>query len=159
MSEPLDAGLLVLDHRLLAHEPSHYASLSVLELPLTADQRTVLRGRRQTACGREVVLQLPREQALMPGERLSDRDEHVHVLVTAASEALMRVEAATTLALLEAAYHLGNRHVALELHEDELFLLQDSVLATMLKGRGLAVTHCCRPFMPEGGAYLTHQHA
>jgi len=105
------------------------------------------------------LLQLPRERALMPGDRLTDSHEQLHVLVTAAPEELLRVEAATPLALLEAAYHLGNRHVALELHEHELLLLNDSVLAAMLNGRGLKLTRCCGPFRPEGGAYLAHQHA
>ena len=155
----MDVGLIVLDHRLLSEEPLPDATLAVMELPLSADQRTVLRGRRRTACGRDVLLQLPRERALMPGDRLTDAHEQVHVLVTAALEELLRVEAATPLALLEAAYHLGNRHVALELHEDELLLLNDSVLETMLKGRGLKLTRCCRSFMPEGGAYIAHQHA
>jgi len=149
----------VLDHRLLPEEPLPDATLAVMELPLSADQRTVLRGRRRTACGREVLLQLPRERALVPGDRLTNSLRQVHVLVTAALEELLRVEAATPLALLEAAYHLGNRHVALEVHEHELLLLDDSVLASMLKGRGLQVTRCCRPFRPEGGAYLAHQHA
>jgi len=149
----------VLDHRLLPEELLPDATLAVMELPLSADQRTVLRGRRRTACGREVLLQLPRERALMPGDRLTDSHEQVHVLVTAAPEELLRVEAATPLALLEAAYHLGNRHVALELHEHELLLLNDSVLTVMLNGRGLKVTRCCRPFMPEGGAYIGHQHS
>ena len=62
------------------------------------------------------------------------------------------------MALLTAAYHLGNRHVALELHEHELLLLDDSVLASMLESRGLMVTRCVRPFMPEGGAYHHHHH-
>ena len=149
----------MLDHRLLPEEPLPDATLAVMELPLSADQRTVLRGRRRTACGREVLLQLPRERALVPGDRLTNSLRQVHVLVTAALEELLRVEAATPLALLEAAYHLGNRHVALEVHEHELLLLDDSVLASMLKGRGLQVTRCCRPFRPEGGAYLAHQHA
>ncbi len=149
----------MLDHRLLSEELLPNGTLAVMELPLSADQRTVLRGRRRTACGREVLLQLPRERALMPGDRLTDSHEQVQVLVTAGAEELLRVEAATPLALLEAAYHLGNRHVALELHEDELLLLNDSVLASMLKGRGLKVTRCCRPFMPEGGAYIGHQHS
>ncbi len=148
----------MLDHRLLSEESSPNRTLEVMELPLSADQRTVLRGRRRTACGRDLLLQLPRERALTPGDRLTDLHEQVHVLVTAAAEELLRVEAATPLALLEAAYHLGNRHVALELHEHELFLLDDSVLATMLNGRGLKLTRCCRPFMPEGGAYIGHQH-
>jgi urease accessory protein len=155
----LDVGLIVLDHRFLSEKLLPNSTPALMELPLSADQRTVLRGRRRTACGREVLLQLPRERALMPGDRLTDSDEQVHVLVTAAAEELLRVEAATSLALLEAAYHLGNRHVALELHEDELLLLNDSVLATMLNGRGLKVTRCCRPFMPEGGAYIGHQHS
>ena len=60
-----------------------------MELPLSADQRTVLRGRRRTACGREVLLQLPRERALMPGDRLTDSHEQLHVLVTAAPEELL----------------------------------------------------------------------
>ena len=148
----------MLDHRLLSEESSPNGTLEVMELPLSADQRTVLRGRRRTACGRDLLLQLPRERALTPGDRLTDLHQQVHVLVTAAAEELLRVEAATPLALLEAAYHLGNRHVALELHEHELFLLDDSVLATMLNGRGLKLTRCCRPFMPEGGAYIGHQH-
>ena len=148
----------MLDHRLLSEESSPNGTLEVMELPLSADQRTVLRGRRRTACGRDLLLQLPRERALTPGDRLTDLHEQVHVLVTAAAEELLRVEAATPLALLEAAYHLGNRHVALELHEHELFLLDDSDLATMLHGRGLKLTRCCRPFMPEGGAYIGHQH-
>ena len=148
----------MLDHRLLSEESSPNGTLEVMELPLSADQRTVLRGRRRTACGRDLLLQLPRERALTPGDRLTDLHEQVHVLVTAAAEEVLRVEAATPLALLEAAYHLGNRHVALELHEHELFLLDDSVLTTMLNGRGLKLTRCCRPFMPEGGAYIGHQH-
>ena len=149
----------MLDHRLLSEEPLPDATLAVMELPLSADQRTVLRGRRRTACGRDVLLQLPRERALAPGDRLTNSLRQVHVLVTAAPEELLRVEAATSLALLEAAYHLGNRHVALELHEGELLLLNDSVLAAMLNGRGLKLSRCCRPFMPEGGAYIGHQHS
>ena len=43
-----------------------------LQLPLTAEQRTVLRGRRRTLCGRDVLLQLPRDGALQPGSSASD---------------------------------------------------------------------------------------
>ena len=127
-------------------------------LPLTAEERTVLRGRRSTACGREVLLQLPRHGPLEPGDQLSDADASVRVEVVAALEDLLQVLAPTSLDLLAAAYHLGNRHVALELHEHELLLLDDSVLASMLKGRGLFVTQCRRPFLPEGGAYAGHSH-
>ena len=82
----------------------------------------------------------------------------VQVEVIAAPEALMRVEADSALELLQAAYHLGNRHVALELHEHELLLPQDPVLEALLQQRGLVLSHCQRPFLPEGGAYGRHSH-
>jgi urease accessory protein len=129
-----------------------------LFLPLTAEQRTVLRGRRSTACGREVLLQLPRHGPLEPGDQLFNADASVRVEVKAALEDLLQVQAPTSLDLLAAAYHLGNRHVALELHDQELLLLDDSVLAAMLKRRGLVVTPCRRAFLPEGGAYAGHSH-
>ena len=132
--------------------------LPQLQLPLTAEQRTVLRGRRRTSCGRDVLLQLPRDLALQPGDQLVDALQSCLVIVRAEPEALLRVQAPSTLSLLQAAYHLGNRHVALELHERELFLPDDPVLAAMLEGRGLQVSHCKRPFAPERGAYDRHSH-
>ena len=157
-------ALTVLDQRLPAVEQQPVDQQSVDRkkvdwlLPLTAEERTVLRGRRSTACGREVLLQLPRHGPLQPGDQLSDADVSVRVEVVAALEDLLQVQAPTSLDLLAAAYHLGNRHVALELHDQELLLLDDSVLASMLKGRGLVVTPCRRPFLPEGGAYADHSH-
>ena len=145
--------VLVLEQRLAPN-----ALRPDLRLPLTADQRTVLRGRRRTVCGRDVLLQLPRDQSLQPGDQLCDADGITRVEVTAAPEALLRVQAATPLDLMQAAYHLGNRHVALELHEQELFLLDDSVLEDLLKSRGLMLSRCIRPFSPDGGAYGVHQH-
>ena len=129
-----------------------------LLLPLTAEERTVLRGKRRTACGRDVLLQLPRDGVLNPGDLLVDAAQSCLVVVKAASEGLLRVQAASSLSLLQAAYHLGNRHVALELHAHELLLLEDSVLAGMLEGRGLQVSRCRRPFSPERGAYAGHSH-
>jgi urease accessory protein len=72
----------------------------------------------------------------------------------------MRVRAEDPLALLQAAYHLGNRHVAMELHPHELVLLQDSVLASLLRQRGLSVEFLEACFHPEAGAYagLGHGH-
>ena len=130
-----------------------------LSLALTAEQRTVLRGRRQTPCGREVLLQLPRDGALRPGDRLTDAAGSLQVEVVAAPEDLLRVEAASPLELLQAAYHLGNRHVAMELHEHALLLPEDPVLESMLQQRGLCLSHCRRPFLPEGGAYGAHSHS
>ena len=146
-------AVLVLDQRLAAR-----ADQADLLLPLTADERSVVRGRRRTDCGREVLLQLPRDGALQPGDQLTDAQQSVLVEVTAAPEALMRVQAPTPLELMQAAYHLGNRHVALELHDQELLLPEDAVLASMLEGRGLHLSRCNRPFAPERGAYGGHAH-
>jgi urease accessory protein len=55
--------------------------------------------------------------------------------------------------LLRAAYHLGNRHVALELKPDHLKLEPDHVLADMLRQQHLIVTETQSAFEPEGGAY------
>ncbi|MFM2205442.1 MAG: urease accessory protein UreE [Cyanobacteriota bacterium] len=129
-----------------------------LRLALTADQRTSLRGHRRSVCGRDLLLQLPRDQALRPGDRLLSADAGVEVLVEAAPEPVMRVRAADPLALLQAAYHLGNRHVAMELHPDQLVLLQDGVLADLLRQRGLGVECCEAPFQPEAGAYAGFGH-
>lgn len=131
-----------------------------LQLALTAEERTRLRGLRQTLTGDAVVLQLPRSEPLQPGEWLRPAEGPAWVEVVAAAEPLLVVRAADSLALLQAAYHLGNRHVAMELHADRLVLLQDSVLADLLRQRGLAVELAELPFQPEAGAYegLGHHH-
>ena len=149
----LDSDLIVLTKRIQAE------SVPDFELPLTADQRAVRRARRRTACGRDVLLQLPRDGALRPGDVLADEHESVRIQVIAASEPLLHVSAVHPLELLKAAYHLGNRHVALELQENDLWLQDDSVLRGMLEQRGLFVEPCVRPFDPEGGAYAGHHHS
>ena len=131
-----------------------------LRLQLTADQRTSLRGHRRSACGRDLVLQLPRGAALQPGEWLSTASGDGLVRVEAAPEALLLVRSPDPLALLQAAYHLGNRHVAMELHPGELRILDDSVLADLLRQRGLELEVVEAPFEPEAGAYAGgHSHS
>jgi urease accessory protein len=124
-----------------------------LRLPLAAEERTRLRGRRLSRCGRPLLLQLPRGEALRPGEWLAPERGGPLVHVEAAPEALLVARAATPLALLEAAYHLGNRHVALELREGELRLSEDPVLADLLARRGLTLERRHEPFLPQPGAY------
>ena len=140
----------------LAPEPGQPAP--ALRLPLAADQRTSLRGHRRSACGQDLLLQLPRGGALRPGEWLLSADGALQVLVEAAPEPVMQVRSADPLALLQAAYHLGNRHVAMELHADRLVLLQDTVLADLLRQRGLQVELQQAPFQPEAGAYEGSSH-
>jgi len=155
MREPTAAEPLLLRERLPA-DPAAEA----LPLALTAQERTSLRGRRRTTCGRELVLQLPRGAALEPGELLAPASaDGPLVRVAAAPEPLLQVRSPEPLALLQAAYHLGNRHVAMELHADRLLLLHDSVLADLLRRRGLEVQPLQAPFCPEPGAYDAHGHA
>ncbi|MFO7628310.1 MAG: urease accessory protein UreE [Prochlorococcaceae cyanobacterium] len=133
--------------------PGLGAPPAALRLPLTAEQRSRLRGRRRSACGRELILQLPRGEALQPGELLAPEGAGPLVQVEAAPEALLLVRSPDPLALLQAAYHLGNRHVALEIRAGELCLLDDAVLATLLAQRGLELERRQGPFQPEAGAY------
>ena len=133
-----------------------------LRLPLSADQRSSLRGHRRSACGRDLLLQLPRGGALEPGEYLAGATGSALVIVEAAPEPLLQVRSPDPLALLQAAYHLGNRHVAMELQEGQLRLLQDSVLEELLHQRGLVVERITAPFQPESGAYASatsHSHS
>ena len=146
---------LLLTRRLAATglRPASDPVATPLRLALAAEERTRLRGLRHCVCGRALLLQLPRGEPLRPGEWLAPAEGPPLVRVEAAPEALLLVRAADPLALLQAAYHLGNRHVALELREGELRLMEDPVLADLLSHRGLVVERRLEPFLPEGGAY------
>jgi urease accessory protein len=136
------------------------AAGGLLVLELGADERTRLRGHRRSRCGQDLLLQLPRGAALEPGEWLTDAAGTPRVRVEAAPEALLLVRSGDPLALLRAAYHLGNRHVALQVGEDGLRLLDDPVLADLLRQLpGLRLERRVEPFLPEAGAYeTTHRH-
>jgi len=129
-----------------------------MRLALSADDRTRLRGQRRSLCGRDLVLQLERGQPLRPGEWLAGAAADPLVRVEAAPESLLLVRAAEPLQLLQAVYHLGNRHVALELRPLELRLLWDPVLAHLLEHRGLQLERREEPFLPDPGAYAEEGH-
>ncbi|MCP9859192.1 MULTISPECIES: urease accessory protein UreE [unclassified Cyanobium] len=139
------------------------AAATPLRLELSADERTRLRGHRRSSCGRDLLLQLPRGAALEPGEWLAGPDGTPRVQVEAAAEPLLLVSSDHPLALLRAAYHLGNRHVALQVGEGGLRLLDDPVLADLLRQlAGLQLERRLEPFLPEAGAYggaHDHTHA
>jgi urease accessory protein len=81
------------------------------------------------------------------------------IQVVAAPEKVLHVECATPLELTRAAYHLGNRHVPVQVGEGFLRLAEDHVLEEMLKGLGARVRHMEAPFEPEAGAYgAGHRH-
>ncbi len=125
-----------------------------LLLPLSAKERTQLRGKRSTLDGIDVILNLPRGGGrLTPGEVLKSENLQVFVRIKAAHEDVIRIRSENRLKLLKAAYHLGNRHVEIELHDKELYLLNDEVMKKMLKGQGFDIKSFQRPFSPEIGAY------
>ena len=107
--------------------------------------------------GRRLGVFLPRGTVARGGDVLVAEDGSL-VQVVARPQPLMTVRAAhgSPLALVRAAYHLGNRHVALEVHADRLQLEPDHVLADMLRQMHLEVVEQLAPFEPEGGAYASH---
>jgi urease accessory protein len=112
--------------------------------------------------GRHLGIFLPRGQVLRGGDVLVTEDGSL-VRVLAAPQPVLRVmacaEHGTALDLPRAAYHLGNRHIALEVQTDRLQLEPDPVLAGMLRAMHLIVTEVNAPFEPEGGAYATQAQA
>ncbi len=127
-----------------------------LTLLLTADERTRSRHRFETTDGQPVYLHLPRGTVLQDGELLQSEDGLV-IRIVAKPEPVLTVRADASLDLLKAAYHLGNRHVPLEITAAYLRLSPDPVLRSMLEHRGLHVLEEVQPFHPEVGAY-GHSH-
>lgn len=108
--------------------------------------------------GEEVVVKLPRGATLRGGDLLLALDGRV-IEVIAAVERVVHVECATARALAQAAYHLGNRHVALQIGDGFLRCGENHVLEEMLRGLGAKLTIIDAPFEPESGAYSgAHSH-
>jgi urease accessory protein len=140
-----------LRHR-AGQRPSH-----VLTLPFDKRQKSRLRAVLDS--GHSVSIQLERGTHLAHGDLLETTDGQV-IEVRGASETLSRVGSADPLLLARAAYHLGNRHVAVEIRGAELFYQHDHVLDGMLRQLGLEVSTVERTFEPEAGAYGSgHAHA
>lgn len=129
------------------------------QLVLDFDARTRSRLRTRVASGEEVGIFLPRGTILRGGDRLASRDGRV-VEVVSAPEALLEARCESPEALTRAAYHLGNRHVAVEVGTGWLRIQADHVLEAMLLGLGAQVSPLSAPFEPEAGAYAHgHHHA
>jgi urease accessory protein len=121
-----------------------------LELPFELRQKSRLRAKLDS--GEEVALMLPRGEVLRGGDLLAASDGRV-VEVVARPERLLHVECDSPQALARAAYHLGNRHVPVQVGDGFLRLAADHVLEQMLQGTGARITSLEAPFEPEAGAY------
>lgn len=127
-------------------------------LALTAEERTRSRFYFPTESGQGVYLRLPRGTVLRQGDLLRSAED-IYLRVIAKPEPVMVVTASTPLLLLRAAYHLGNRHVPLQVTTDYLRFSPDSVLRDMLEQLGLQVAEAVLPFEPETGAYGSSSHS
>ena len=129
----------------------------VLSLPFERREKSRLLTR--LASGEEVALMLPRGEVLRGGDFVVASDGRVFDVV-AEKERLLHVTCGTAADLARAAYHLGNRHVAVEVGDGYLRLAADHVLEEMLEGLGATVTAIEAPFEPESGAYAAggHEH-
>lgn len=140
---------------LLGH---HHHGKADARLILDFEARSKSRQRVQLAQGEAVALMLPRGTLLRGGDWLRDSQGRI-IEVIAALEALS-CASGDPLLLLRAAYHLGNRHIPLQIAPGWLRYQQDSVLDQMVVGLGLTLEQQMLPFEPEAGAYQGgHHHA
>jgi urease accessory protein len=128
-----------------------------LAVTLEYSDRQKSRGLLKLDDGSEAALLLERGTGLHHGDRLL-ADDGVIVLVQAALEGLSIITASDPLDLCRAAYHLGNRHVPLQISALRLAYLHDHVLDDMLRELGFHVSFAAECFEPEPGAY-GHGHA
>lgn len=124
-----------------------------LVLSLDHQQRRRARLRVVLPSGQAVGISLPRGTALMDGDRLRAEPSGVVARVRAAPEHVSVVETRDPHLLTRAAYHLGNRHVALRIEAGRLIYPHDHVLDGMCRELGLQVAEQLLPFEPEKGGY------
>jgi len=126
-------------------------------LTIPFDLRQKSRFSATTDKGKEVGLFFQRGQMFRSGVVLTGVDSF-NVRIEAANEAVSVMRNTNALLFSKACYHLGNRHVSLQILDAELRFLTDHVLDHMLEGLGLLVSHEMLPFEPEAGAYHSHDH-
>jgi urease accessory protein len=142
---------------ILNQRTTHPATDSVA---LAYDERKRSRLKVMLASGREAGIFLERGDHLHGGDRLVAEDGSVVVDILAAPEKLIEAVADSPLLFARAAYHLGNRHVPVQIlptgEGGKLRFQTDHVLAEMVKGLGCRVGETEAPFQPESGAYGAH---
>lgn len=122
------------------------------KLSLPFDLRTKTRQRAKLEGGEEVAVMLPRGEVIRGGDLVATNDGRI-IEVVASPEAVLHITCASARELARAAYHLGNRHVPVEVGDGYLRIAADHVLEDMLKGLGATIAPMSAPFEPEAGAY------
>jgi urease accessory protein len=122
------------------------------------DRRHRRRIRLETEAGGDVMLDLPQAVALRHGDGLELADGGV-VRVVARPEPLAEIHAHAAGELVRIAWHLGNRHLPVQLLDDRIRIRRDHVIEAMVEQLGGHVGHIEAPFDPEAGAYAGgHRH-
>ncbi|MCP5304866.1 MAG: urease accessory protein UreE [Chromatiaceae bacterium] len=135
-------------------EQGEYAT--TLTLPLEKRIRSRLRVTLDD--GSDAGVFLERGEVLRDGDLLATGDGFI-VCVRAAAEPVSEARCDDPLLLARACYHLGNRHVELQIGDGVLRYRHDHVLDDMLRGLGLNPSYVEAPFEPEPGAYGGSAHA
>ena len=142
----------------------NYAEIYFTSLTLPFDKRQKSRLRVTLDNGNEAALFLSRGVTLRHGDLLRSACGKV-IEVRASLESVSVVNESNSHLLSRACYHLGNRHVPLQINDSSLYYLHDHVLDDMVRSLGLVVEHQEAPFEPEPGAYQnsekyrhTHEH-
>ena len=107
--------------------------------------------------GEDVLVDLPVATAFEQGDCLVLEDGRL-IEIRAADEELMDIRAETQEALMELAWHLGNRHLPAEIRPDSIRVARDHVIRDMLVRLGAEIADISAPFSPVRGAYHSHGH-
>jgi urease accessory protein len=110
-----------------------------------------------TEAGRDVLLDLRHAVRLRHGDGIALDDGGI-VLVCARPEKLLEIHAHDDAQLVRIAWHLGNRHLPVQLDGDRIRIRADHVIAEMVEGLGGHVEEIEAPFDPEAGAYAGGGH-
>ncbi len=134
------------------------AAREVDQVLIDFDRRFRRRIRLETVAGRAVLLDLAQAVRLRDGDGLEVAGGVVRVVAQA--EALAEIHAHSDAELVRIAWHLGNRHLPVQLLGDRIRIRQDHVIEAMVDGLGGHVERLLAPFDPEAGAYAGgHSHA
>lgn len=123
-----------------------------VEISLPFDVRKKCRFKTFSADGEEVGMFLDRGMVIADDDRFLSEDGRI-VRVLAEEEPLLEISRGSAQSLAQLAYHLGNRHVSIEINNDCLRIAYDEVLRGMVEGLGAVTKPIYAPFHPEKGAY------
>jgi urease accessory protein len=135
----------------------HHAANASATATLDWDQRHRRRIRLTLDQGGDFLLDLEHAAVIHDGDAL-ELDDGRLIAVRAADEPVCDAFAQSPEHMARIAWHLGNRHLAVQIMTDRLRIRDDHVIVAMLEDLGVRVERRMAPFTPEGGAYAAHDH-